>query len=185
MSNYELHMLGGDAVLAHHGILGMKWGVRRYQNPDGSLTPAGMKRYYDKNGNLSKKGKRYNEEASKDYGDYSNKTVDKIYRDKSVNSSLNKYHYEMAKREKAMRNAHKRDDDDTYYKNYDRYANEYNKTSGGQRFKKAESDFRNAVDSVAKQDVRYHNNYFELAENIHGKERINNVNPKPLITEKN
>ena len=30
--------------LCHHGILGMKWGVRRYQNKDGSLTPAGKKR---------------------------------------------------------------------------------------------------------------------------------------------
>ena len=31
--------------LYHHGIKGMKWGVRRYQNSDGSLTAAGKKRY--------------------------------------------------------------------------------------------------------------------------------------------
>lgn len=34
-----------DAYLEHHGILGQKWGIRRYQNPDGSLTPEGEKRY--------------------------------------------------------------------------------------------------------------------------------------------
>ena len=32
--------------LVHHGIRGMKWGVRRYQNKDGSLTDKGKKRYY-------------------------------------------------------------------------------------------------------------------------------------------
>lgn len=31
--------------LKHYGVLGMKWGVRRYQNKDGSLTPAGKKKY--------------------------------------------------------------------------------------------------------------------------------------------
>ena len=34
-----------EEYLEHHGILGQKWGVRRYQNSDGSLTAEGKKRY--------------------------------------------------------------------------------------------------------------------------------------------
>ncbi|MBP5597476.1 MAG: hypothetical protein J6Y02_19040 [Pseudobutyrivibrio sp.] len=37
--------MGTYGYLVHHGILGQKWGVRRYQNPDGSLTEEGRKRY--------------------------------------------------------------------------------------------------------------------------------------------
>lgn len=41
MSNYIIT----NGELYHWGIKGQKWGVRRYQNKDGSLTPAGKKRY--------------------------------------------------------------------------------------------------------------------------------------------
>lgn len=53
MEYYELY---------HHGTKGMKWGVRRYQNKDGSLTPAGKKRYDRdvRENNAKKKDNRIN-----------------------------------------------------------------------------------------------------------------------------
>ena len=58
--------------LAHHGILGQKWGVRRYQNADGTLTAEGRLRYgYKKakltndNGTLTEYGKYAYKEALK------------------------------------------------------------------------------------------------------------------------
>lgn len=36
-----------NSYLYHHGVKGMKWGVRRYENEDGTLTAAGKERYND------------------------------------------------------------------------------------------------------------------------------------------
>ncbi len=45
--------------LEHHGILGQKWGVRRYQNQDGSLTAAGRKRQQKEFAKRVVKGQHY------------------------------------------------------------------------------------------------------------------------------
>lgn len=44
MNDIYIGQLVSSDYLEHHGILGMKWGVRRFQREDGSLTPAGKKR---------------------------------------------------------------------------------------------------------------------------------------------
>ena len=66
-------------ILMHHGIKGQRWGVRRFQNPDGSLTNAGKNRYgttFSEKKNLRREKVNKVKEARKTYDDERKKLHD-------------------------------------------------------------------------------------------------------------
>lgn len=78
-------------TLAHHGILGQKWGVRRYQNKDGTLTEAGKKRYgYDTDGQpnqLSGKAQKELQKSQKKWDKNLSKNWWKAYNEASARAN--------------------------------------------------------------------------------------------------
>lgn len=88
--------------LQHHGVLGMHWGIRRYQNPDGSLTAEGQKRRAERDQKWVKKN--YNKIYKNAYSKFSkelkrNKITEITEKNqkKVPRSYLNAYNKEMAK----------------------------------------------------------------------------------------
>ena len=70
-----------EQYLAHHGILGQRWGVRRYQNADGTLTASGKKRYKKAQKRLEKYGNKAidDERKSEEYLRKSRTRSDTLY----------------------------------------------------------------------------------------------------------
>ena len=68
-----------ESTLYHHGILGQKWGIRRFRKNDGSLTPAGEKRYRKKSRDgktlAQKRSERQKEKDVKNRGALTNEQL--------------------------------------------------------------------------------------------------------------
>ena len=107
--------------LYHFGIKGQKWGVRRYQNPDGTLTDAGKKRYYkDEYGiHLTSKGQQMADKYSKKAGHESRNIAKKVI--KNNTELYNEYLNLKDKSYKYGEDEHKKWLEGKDYKNMDYY----------------------------------------------------------------
>lgn len=83
--------------LTHYGILGQRWGVRRFQNEDGSLTPAGEK-YYKKQDDkwISKKANKIHKESYNKSKKEMNKFVKKDMKGMKGATAINTYNRKLA-----------------------------------------------------------------------------------------
>lgn len=157
--------------LYHHGVKGMKWGVRRYQNPDGSLTAKGKKRYYDKSGNLTKKGIKFNKEQE----DKFQRTVKSVKANAEIMNKnkiseakrdLKKLHKEnseqyMKERDKWIRQEGEYKDQD-YYAFKDIAADKWFTSESGKREVAIDKALREYYSSAAKEHPMYNKMYREL-----------------------
>ena len=86
--------------LAHHGVKGQKWGVRRYQNKDGSLTSKGKQRYSDEE--RKKNGQELNEaiSRSRSHSDTGRPSAKEVWK---TSETMKKF-YEITKNDYKKRN---------------------------------------------------------------------------------
>lgn len=121
----KIYVVKRSDELYHHGIKGQKWGVRRYQNPDGTLTPAGKKKYSKMSDDkLQKTLYKQVKKARSEQSDWSNQWA--------VGNTIGKH-------SKAVADRYKRDYDE--YRNSDNYKQaEQKRKSLDRRFNQGKID---------------------------------------------
>ena len=134
-------------ALAHHGIKGQRWGIRRYQNEDGSLTLAGRARYMNGNGDLNKAGKKYISEqysklqkkSNRAYKKYSRKIDDKA-KDRTLDEVIDRAVDKSVDSADAWNDFYNK----TYVKNYNDLVGE---------FYKNDKSYQKALNLIKKYDM--------------------------------
>ncbi len=121
-------MTMNNVYLAHHGIKGQKWGVRRFQNANGSLTEAGKKRYStsDKvsiestSKSYSYKQDAYGFSTEKEYEDWVKAGMPKR-KDKTITVQQNRHTYSSKGSGKQAKEIDKMAEDENYHQAINKY----------------------------------------------------------------